>query len=650
VEKELKVKLFSRILICFFLFSAAAAQVQEIIPGDNLVLDGIPKIPASLTESVDRYTQARSATLVDWHPVRREMLIRTRFADTFQIHLVKMPGGARTQMTFFAEPVNVASFQPRQGDYFVYLKDAGGNEFYQIYRLDLSTGKSALLTDGRSRNILGRWSSGGDRVAYTSTRRNGKDLDIYVVTPTDPKSDRKLVELQGGGWDVLDWSPDDRKLLVMELVSANESYLWLFDSSSGEKTLLTAREQGEKVMYRAGRFSTDGKGIYAATDFGSDFQRLAYIDLATKKPSFLTTHIPWDVEEFDLSSDGKWIVFATNEDGASVLRLLDTANRREKPLPKLPNGMITDIKFHPNGKEFGFSFLSAQASDVYSVDIRIGKLERWTSSEMGGLNPENFHNPELVRWKSFDGKMISGFVYKPMQGFTGKRPVMIEIHGGPEDQFRPRFLGRRNYFINEMGVALIYPNVRGSSGYGKSFLKLDNGTLRDNSYKDIAALLDWIRTQPDLDADRVLVTGGSYGGFMTLAVATNYSDRIRCALDIVGPSNLVTFLERTESYRRDLRRAEYGDERDPSIREYLEKIAPMNHASDIRKPLFVIQGKNDPRVPASESEQIVQTVKKNGTPVWYLMAKDEGHGFAKKKNVDFQFYATILFMQEYLLK
>jgi dipeptidyl aminopeptidase/acylaminoacyl peptidase len=650
VEKELKVKLFSRILICSFLFSAAAAQVQEIIPGDNLVLDGIPKIPASLTESVDRYTQARSATLVDWHPVRREMLIRTRFADTFQIHLVKMPGGARTQMTFFAEPVNVASFQPRQGDYFVYLKDAGGNEFYQIYRLDLSTGKSALLTDGRSRNILGRWSSGGDRVAYTSTRRNGKDLDIYVVTPTDPKSDRKLVELQGGGWDVLDWSPDDRKLLVMELVSANESYLWLFDSSSGEKTLLTAREQGEKVMYRAGRFSTDGKGIYAATDFGSDFQRLAYIDLATKKPSFLTTHIPWDVEEFDLSSDGKWIVFATNEDGASVLRLLDTANRREKPLPKLPNGMITDIKFHPNGKEFGFSFLSAQASDVYSVDIRIGKLERWTSSEMGGLNPENFHNPELVRWKSFDGKMISGFVYKPMQGFTGKRPVMIEIHGGPEDQFRPRFLGRRNYFINEMGVALIYPNVRGSSGYGKSFLKLDNGTLRDNSYKDIAALLDWIRTQPDLDADRVLVTGGSYGGFMTLAVATNYSDRIRCALDIVGPSNLVTFLERTESYRRDLRRAEYGDERDPSIREYLEKIAPMNHASDIRKPLFVIQGKNDPRVPASESEQIVQTVKKNGTPVWYLMAKDEGHGFAKKKNVDFQFYATILFMQEYLLK
>jgi len=645
------VKFLSSILVCLFLLSAVGAQSQELVPGDNLVLDGIPKIPAGLVGATDRYTQARSANLINWHPVRREMLIRTRFADTFQIHLVKMPGGARTQMTFFPEPVNQASFHPKQGDYFVYSKDIGGNEFYQLYRFDLATGKSALITDGHSRNIQGRWSSAGDRMAYTSTRRNGKDLDIYVVNPADPKSDRMLVQLQGGGWNVLDWSPDDRAILVMELVSANESYLWQFDSSSGEKTLLTPKDQPEKSLYSAALFAKSGKGIYLTTDSGSDFQRLGYFDPAARKATFLTTAIPWDVEGFDLSSDGKWIAFVTNEDGASVLRLLDTATGREKPMPRLPNGIVTELEWHPNGKEFGFSFSSAQsATDVYSLDIRTGKLERWTASEIGGLNPENFPNPNLVRWKSFDGRMISGFVYKPMRGFAGKRPVMIDIHGGPEDQFRPRFLGRRNYFINEMGIALIYPNVRGSSGYGKGFLKLDNGILRENSYKDIAALLEWIRTQPDLDAGRVLVTGGSYGGFMTLAIATNYSDQIRCAVDVVGPSNLVTFLERTESYRRDLRRAEYGDERDPAIREFLERIAPMNHAGSIRKPLLVIQGKNDPRVPASESEQIVQTVKKNGTPVWYLMAKDEGHGFARKKNVDFQFYTTILFMQEYLLK
>jgi dipeptidyl aminopeptidase/acylaminoacyl peptidase len=225
----------------------------------------------------------------------------------------------------------------------------------------------------------------------------------------------------------------------------------------------------------------------------------------------------------------------------------------------------------------------------------------------------------------------------------------VQIHGGPEGQSRPVFLGKNNYFLNELGIALLYPNVRGSSGYGKSFLQLDNGFLREGTYRDIAALFDWIEKREDLDAGRIMVTGGSYGGHMTLAVAVRYNDRIRCSLDVVGISNLVTFLERTESYRRDLRRVEYGDERDPKMRAFLESIAPLNHAGQITKPLFVVQGKNDPRVPLSESVQIVETLKKNGTPVWYLMAEDEGHGFAKKKNADFQFYATILFVQQYLL-
>ncbi|MCI0380528.1 MAG: prolyl oligopeptidase family serine peptidase, partial [Gemmataceae bacterium] len=222
--------------------------------------------------------------------------------------------------------------------------------------------------------------------------------------------------------------------------------------------------------------------------------------------------------------------------------------------------------------------------------------------------------------------------------------------GGPESQFRPGFLARYNYLLNELGVALIFPNIRGSSGYGKTFLTLDNGFLREDSYKDIEALLDWIATRPDLDADRVLVTGGSYGGHMTLAVATYYPERMRCAIDVVGMSNLVSFLENTESYRRDLRRAEYGDERDPKMRKFMETIAPLNNAHKIKKPLFIVQGKNDPRVPLIESEQMVATLKKQGTPVWYLMAEDEGHGFAKKKNADFQFYASVMFVREFLLK
>jgi dipeptidyl aminopeptidase/acylaminoacyl peptidase len=357
------------------------------------------------------------------------------------------------------------------------------------------------------------------------------------------------------------------------------------------------------------------------------------------------------VEEFDLSDDGQKIAFVANEDGYGVLHLYDVSGKTEKPVANLRKGLVQRVHWRRHSRELGFNIVSARSpADVYSLDTQSGKIERWTFSESGGLNTSELAEPELIHWKSWDGRMISGFLYRPPAKFSGPRPVIVAIHGGPEGQVRPDFLGTTNYYLNELGVAMIYPNVRGSTGYGKTFLALDNGVQREGSYKDINSLLDWIGQQSALDAKRVLITGGSYGGFMTLAVATNYNDRICCSVDIVGPSNLVTFLEHTSGYRRDLRRVEYGDERDAKTRAYLESIAPANKAANITKPLFVIAGKNDPRVPASESEQMAEVVRKNKTPVWFLMAKDEGHGFRKKKNRDFQFYATVMFVKEYLLK
>ena len=624
-------------------------QAEVLTPTENLVVEGIPAIQRSLVTDVNRYTEFRAAGLQSWHPTRREMLITTRFADVAQIHAVKVPLGARQQLTFFAEAPSGATFQPTRGDYFVFSRDTGGNEFNQNYRYDVATGDVTLLTDGKSKNSRGVWSTKGDRMAYTSTRRTGKDNDIYLIDPQNPSSNRLLATVEVGGWSPTDWSKDDRQLLVQQYISANESNLWLFDISTGEKTLLIAKGK-EPIAYGGAVFSPDGKGLYLVSDRDSEFQRLAYFDLATKQFITLTTQIPWDVEDFELSDDGKLLAFVTNEAGTGVLHLLDTATRQEKALPKLPIGQILGLNWHANNKDLGFTLTSARSpADVYSLDVTTNKVDRWTVSETGGLNTTTFSEPELVRWKSFDGQTISGFLYRPPAKFTGKRPVMINIHGGPEAQFRPTFLGRLNYYLNELGVAVIFPNVRGSSGYGKTFLKLDNDYKREDSVKDIGALLDWIGTQPTLDASRILVTGGSYGGYMALAVATNYSDRIRAAIDIVGISNFVTFLERTESYRRDLRRVEYGDERDPKMREFLLKISPLNNAAKIKKPLFVVHGKNDPRVPLNEAEQMIVTVRKNGTPVWYLMAKDEGHGFAKKKNVDFQFYATVTFIKTYLL-
>src|SRR5215469_5747809 len=636
--------------LLIFLCGIALPQTTEIVPNENLVVEGIPKIPASLAETVDRYTNFRGATLDSWDPVKREMLISTRFADTSQIHLVKMPGGARTQLTFYPDSASGALYAPAAGNSFIFSKDVGGAEFFQIYCFDDESGDVTLLTDGKSRNVAPVWSYDGQKLAYGSTRRNGNDVDLYVVEPANPKSDHMLAQLQGGGWEPLDWSPDNRKILLREEISANESYLWIVDAASGDKTLITPKT-GLKISYGGGQFSKDGKGIYATTDKDSEFHRLAYVGLTTKQHTYLSSHISWDVDEFDLSDDGSTIAFVTNDDGFGVLHELDTKTSKDKPVPELPKGIVSGVRWHKNNRDLGFDITSARStSDVYSLDAQTGKVDRWTYSETGGLNTANFSEPELIHWKSWDRREISGFLYRPPAKFTGKRPVLINIHGGPEAQYRPGFLGRNNYYLNELGIALILPNVRGSSGYGKTFLTLDNGFLREGSYKDIDALFDWIQTQPDLDANRVLVTGGSYGGFMTLAVATNYNNRICCSVDVVGPSNLVTFLEHTSGYRQDLRRVEYGDERDPKMREFLESIAPANKAKNITKPLFVIAGANDPRVPASESAQMVEVVRKNGTPVWWLLAKDEGHGFAKKKNRDYQFYATIAFVKEYLLK
>jgi len=628
----------------------AMAQDSYVAPPESLIIDGVPKIPSALAETAGRYAAFRSASLSDWHPTRHEILISTRFAETPQLHLVAIPGGARQQLTFFADSVGNGRFHPNAGDYIVFMKDVGGGEWYQLYRYDTKSGEVTLLTDGKSRNLMGPWSSDGDRIAYISTRRTGKDTALWVMNPADPKTDHLLTPLSGGGWRPEDWSPDDKKILLLEEFSINESYLWLVDAVTGQKSELTPRHATEKVSYGEARFSKDGKGIYVTTDKDSEFHRLAYIDLETKQPTYLTTPIHWDVESFDLAHDGKLLAFVTDEEGLSVVHVRDTTNGKEMPLPHIPTGVVGGLRWHRNGHDLGFSLNNSRSpGDCYSIDVANEKLERWTNSE-SAVKTESFPAAELIHWKSFDGKMISGFLYKPPAKFGGKRPVLLIIHGGPEGQSVPTFLGRNHYLLNELGIALIYPNVRGSTGYGKAFSLLDNGMKREDTYKDINALFDWIAAQPELDSDRIAVTGGSYGGHMTLAVSTFYSDRIRCSVDIVGMSNLVTFLEHTEAYRRDLRRVEYGDERDPQMRAYLEKIAPMNNIEKIKKPMLVIAGKNDPRVPVSESQQIAEALKQAGTPVWLMIANDEGHGYRKKPNQDFQFYATVEFLQEYLLK
>jgi len=624
-----------------------AAEATLTVPS-NLTAEGIPAIPKSLFDDLAAYNEYRTAAFYDWSPVQREMLISTRFGQVPQVHRVSMPGGARTQLTFFPERVADARYNPITGETFAYMKDIGGGEWYQIYTFDLRSGRSTLLTDGKSRNMDAVWSHDGRWIAYSSTRRNGSDTDIWVVDPRDGSGARMAFQGDSGGWVVNDWSWDGKSLIVEKYVSANESALYLVDAASGKAAPLLPPRQG--VSYASGAFSKDGRTIYLLTNQDSDFVRLASVDVGSRAVKFLRPDLNWDVQEFQISLDGRYLAYIVNEAGVQSLHVMNTADARNVRLPVLPPGSVVGLGWRPGSHELGITVTSARTpADVFSVDVDSGRVQRWTTSETGGIDTSHFVEPELIRWNSFDGLPITGFYYKPPASFHGPRPVIIDIHGGPEGQSQPGYLGSLNYYVSELGVALIFPNVRGSSGYGKKFLDLDNGYKREDSVKDIGALLDWIAARPDLDAKRVMVMGGSYGGYMTLATMTHYNDRLRCAVDVVGISNWVTFLEHTEAYRRDLRRVEYGDERDPKMRDFLQSISPLTSVGKINKPMFIVAGKNDPRVPWTEGRQMTDAISKSGTPVWFLVAADEGHGFVKKGNRDYQFAATVMFVKEYLL-
>jgi dipeptidyl aminopeptidase/acylaminoacyl peptidase len=617
---------------------------------DSIVAEDVPEIPKTLAESLARYQNSRTAIFQGWFADRREILITTRFADTNQVHLVTSPGGARTQQTFLSDRVLGAI--PRPGhDQFLFEADEGGAENYQFFLDNLKDDTISRLSDGRSRHVSAQWSNSGNRIAWSSNARNGKDMDLFIVDPAHPQSARRLKDV-AGDWMIADWAPDDRRVVAVEYLSINESHVHVIDVESGQTETITRKSTGDAptVSYADVRWSKEGKALYWTTDLDSEFRRLARYDLDTKTSTTLSAGIPWNVDGYDLSDDGSTIVLSANENGISRIHILDAASGAEQPGPALPAGQIGGLRFRRNSLEFGFNLTSARATtDVYSYDLAGGVLSRWTQSETGGLNSGTFSEPELIHYPSFDGLSIPAFVYRPSSRFEGPRPVLIDIHGGPEGQYRPGFLGRANYLINELGITLVFPNVRGSAGYGKSYLKLDNGPKREDAVKDIGALLDWIAKQPGLDSSRVGVIGVSYGGFMSLASLTHYSDRLKGGIDIVGISNFVSFLRNTQGYRRDLRRAEYGDERDPAMKAIFETISPLANAEKIRVPLLVAQGKNDPRVPATESAQIVARVRQGGQPVWSIVANDEGHGFAKKKNQDYLQAVEVLFLKTYLL-
>jgi dipeptidyl aminopeptidase/acylaminoacyl peptidase len=641
------------ILFCLFIpfFNSVEGQIRREV--GNMILEDVPEIPEDISTRIQQYQNTRSASFADWLPKGEGILIATRFGNTSQLHTVNNTEGARNQITFFDEPVTNGSFSPSPvHNGFLFTKDIGGNEFSQIYWYDMDTRNAEMLSDGTSRNFGMSWSNKGDQFAFTSSRRNKKDFDIYISDMKSPKVATLKVDRGSGYWVAVDWSPDDSKLIVIQYLSSTKSNSYILDLKT--EGLTQINDAKTEAVFLASGWDKTGKKIYATTNMGREFNTLVQYDVSSKKIEYITDDIPWDIDEFTTNTSRTKAAFTVNENGFSQLYVMDMATNAYKKVPNLPVGQINSIKFHPSKDELAMVLNSTETpGDVYALNLNSLKMTRWTTSEVGGLDTSLFPKPELINFETFDkvdGKIrtIPAFVYEPLN-VEGPLPVMISIHGGPEGQHTPSFSSFYAFLANEMGIAIIAPNVRGSAGYGKTFLKLDNGFNREDSVKDIGKLIEWIENNSDFDKDKVAVFGGSYGGYMVLSSMYNFSDKLKCGVDIVGISNFVTFLENTEAYRRDLRRAEYGDERDPEMRTYLESISPTNHVTEFKSPLFVIQGANDPRVPASESEQMVKSIRENNGKVWYMLAKDEGHGFRKKENSDRMTEAVAMFLQEHLL-
>ena len=640
--------------------STAWAEVSRTEANNGqLQMEDVPPIPQSVVADLNRYQNTRSAAFRGWDKEGEGIFVSTRFGDVSQVHYVGKPGGARTQLTFFDEPVGGLSRQPN-GSKMVFTMDAGGSEFSQIFLLDpTGVDDAVMLTDGESRNGAVVWDRNGKWIAYQSTRRNGASNDIWMMDVDNPETAGVVLESPDGSWwGGVDFSPDNQNLLVLNYVGNMDSRVHVLDLKTREHRMLAGDPENGGANIPLG-FDREGTGFFYVTDRAGEFQQLAWQSLEEgAEPVIITADIPWHVEGGAMSEDGTRGAFTVNENGFSRLYLIDPASREYTAVSGIPTGLVGSMEFSPDGQTLGMTLNTSQTpSDSFTLalgegPLEYGELTRWTYSEVGRLDTDTFAVPELVSFPTFDsGKggpdSIPAWLYKP-EG-EGPHPVIIVIHGGPEAQARPSFSSTYQMWVQKLGAAVIRPNFRGSDGYGKHYMSLDNGFKREDSVKDIGALLDWIATRPDLDQERVAVFGGSYGGYMVLASSVHYSDRLKAAVDVVGISNFVTFLENTQDYRRDLRRVEYGDERDPEMRKHLEAISPLNHVEKIRVPMFVIQGQNDPRVPVTEAEQIVEALRNNGQPVWYMNALNEGHGYRKKENRDIYQQAVVVFFKEHLV-
>ena len=635
---------------------------------------GIPTPPAITTKHIPRLPWKHAMTMYEimkrgrqaitfdnWSPSGDGMHVLAnsgRFGN--KLHALQQPMQSPEVLAGIPENATIFFNPNPEKDYLIYAKDKEGDEIWQLYRFDLKTKTSELLTDGTHMHPQPIFEKNGNRIIYITIYQDEGYSEVYSMNPENSMSKKRIVELDMPCVPFA-WSPDGKYITIIQHVSLVERNIFLIDLA--RQTMEQLKLGGdEPANYDGGQWSPDGTRIYYTSDSQAEFETMRFRDLITGKDSVLSGHIPWDVTSFDLSADGKWLSWNANEDGVGRGYLLNTQTGKYMDISGLPFGSTESGryhailpfssmgygKFHPSQNILALNlYLPSGLPLIFTYDIEKGKLTQWTKPTKE--QKTSFPDPELIRYSTFDidsltgrRREISAVLYRPKSDVLQPYPVIILIHGGPVAQTRMARSAGIDIML-EQGIAVLAPNVRGSSGYGKSFEKLDNGILREDAVKDIGALLDWVANHPELNEKKVVVFGGSYGGYMALASAVHYSDRLVGAVDLFGISNWLTFLENTFEISLEGRREEYGDEREPEMRKFLEEISPLTHVNKIQVPVLIYQGKNDMRIAPSESRQMADHIRTSGKEVWYIEAANEGHTLSHPLNYIYVGVAGIMF-------
>jgi dipeptidyl aminopeptidase/acylaminoacyl peptidase len=592
--------------------------------------------------SLQQYLNIRSAAGASLSPDGQEVTFLSRITGTGQVWKVGRNGGWPEQLTFFSSGAASATWSPTEKQLLV-SADTDGNEQFQLYLLKGDgTDLVPLTNNPKVRHSFGGWTDDGKQIFYTSNARDPRYFDCYLMDIATRQA--RIVFQKDAVLGAEAVSPDGKYLIASEATSNVNQNLYLVDVATGQGRLLTPHE-GDAEFNVIG-FGPFDNILYLATDLGREFTNLATMDLRTGKITYLQD-VKADIASAQITPDRRVLVYTTNRDGYTDLAFLDLKTKRALRAPTLPRGLVSLGGFSANSRTLALSLNTpTRNTDVWLLDMASGKFWQVTFSSTAGIDRATFVEPTLIKYRSFDGLEIPAFLYVPQNARPDRStPVIVSVHGGPEAQEQPGFASLYQYFVSR-GYAVLAPNIRGSSGYGKTYLAMDNARKRWDALKDLAALVEWVGTKPELDVKKVAIFGGSYGGFAVLAMLVHYPDLFAAGVDVVGISDFKTFLANTAPFRRPLRIAEYGD---PVIdSEFMDQISPARHVARIKAPLMVIQGANDPRVPASESTQIVEKVRAKGGIVEYQLFPDEGHGVAKLSNRIIAYERMVAFLDRHL--